>query len=166
MGADEEGTLAALKAIRRELVDPRIPVLRPAISRCTTETRIEFRVGINLGDIIIDGDDIFGDGVSATLPSWPGEFHPEHRVTGGGRPPPVPTERGVRISRTNALRQLLHSIRCYLLKFRFHGQLIFSLNRRPRLRWMEPMSPKNNSTTADRFPMWPALPTAEYYQSV
>src|SRR6266481_9628977 len=32
-----------------------------------------------------------------------------HRVTGGGRPPPVPTERGVRISRTNALRQLLHS---------------------------------------------------------
>src|ERR1035437_429054 len=23
-----------------------------------------------------------------------------HRVTGGGRPPPVPTERGVRISRT------------------------------------------------------------------
>jgi adenylate cyclase len=29
-----------------------------------TETRIEFRVGINLGDIIIDGDDIFGDGVN------------------------------------------------------------------------------------------------------
>jgi hypothetical protein len=27
-----------------------------------------------------------------------------HRVTGGGRPPPVPTERGMRISRTNALR--------------------------------------------------------------
>src|SRR5215470_14551335 len=32
-----------------------------------------------------------------------------NRVTGDGRPPPVPTERGVRISRTNALRQLLHS---------------------------------------------------------
>src|SRR5271163_2448786 len=31
---------------------------------------------------------------------------------------------------------------------------------------MEPMSPKNNSTTADRFPMWPALPSPEYYQSV
>jgi adenylate cyclase len=27
-------------------------------------TRIEFRLGINLGDIIIDGDDIFGDGVN------------------------------------------------------------------------------------------------------
>ena len=26
--------------------------------------RIEFRVGINLGDIIADGDDIFGDGVN------------------------------------------------------------------------------------------------------
>src|SRR5258708_36239548 len=28
------------------------------------EERIEFRVGINVGDIIIDGDDIFGDGVN------------------------------------------------------------------------------------------------------
>ena len=28
------------------------------------ETRIDFRVGINLGDIIIDGEDIFGDGVN------------------------------------------------------------------------------------------------------
>lgn len=28
------------------------------------ERRIEFRIGINLGDIIIDGDDIFGDGVN------------------------------------------------------------------------------------------------------
>src|SRR5262249_1990144 len=28
----------------------------------------------------------------------PEEFHLEHRVTGGGHPPPVPTERGVRIS--------------------------------------------------------------------
>ena len=28
------------------------------------ENRIEFRVGINIGDIIIDGDDIFGDGVN------------------------------------------------------------------------------------------------------
>jgi adenylate cyclase len=97
MGADEEGTLAALKAIRREWVDPRIVEHRGRIVkttgdgllvefasvvaavRCTVgvqremaernigvpaETRIEFRVGINLGDIIIDGDDIFGDGVN------------------------------------------------------------------------------------------------------
>ena len=97
MGADEEGTLAALKAIRRELADPRIVEHRGRIVKTTghgllvefasvvdavrcatewqaamaarnadvpTETRIEFRVGINLGDIIIDGDDIFGDGVN------------------------------------------------------------------------------------------------------
>ena len=30
---------------------------------------------------------------------------PAHRVTGGGRPPPIPTERGVRISRTRLLRR-------------------------------------------------------------
>jgi len=97
MGADEEGTLATLKAIRRELVDPRIIEHRGRIVKTTgdgllvefasvvdavrcavdvqremaerntgvsAETRIEFRVGINLGDIIIDGDDIFGDGVN------------------------------------------------------------------------------------------------------
>jgi len=29
-----------------------------------TEKRIQFRVGINVGDIIIDGDDIYGDGVN------------------------------------------------------------------------------------------------------
>jgi adenylate cyclase len=28
------------------------------------DRRIEFRIGINLGDVIFDGDDIFGDGVN------------------------------------------------------------------------------------------------------
>ena len=28
------------------------------------DRRIEFRIGINLGDVIVDGDDIFGDGVN------------------------------------------------------------------------------------------------------
>src|SRR5262245_46564464 len=28
------------------------------------EKRIEFRIGINLGDVIAEGDDIFGDGVN------------------------------------------------------------------------------------------------------
>src|SRR6516164_5575360 len=28
------------------------------------DKRIEFRVGINLGDVIVEGDDIFGDGVN------------------------------------------------------------------------------------------------------
>jgi class 3 adenylate cyclase len=33
-----------------------------------TEPRIQFRFGINVGDIIIDGDDIFGDGVNVAAP--------------------------------------------------------------------------------------------------
>src|SRR5882672_5769439 len=97
MGADEEGTLAALKAIRRELTDPKIEEHRGRIVkttgdgllvefpsvvdavRCAVEIqrdmaqrnvdvpearRIEFRIGINVGDIIIDEHDIYGDGVN------------------------------------------------------------------------------------------------------
>ena len=97
MGRDESGTLAALKSLRREVVDPRIaahggrivkttgdglllefPSVVDAV-RCAVELqnamatstagveedrRIAFRIGVNLGDIIIDGDDIFGDGVN------------------------------------------------------------------------------------------------------
>src|SRR5215831_1210663 len=29
-----------------------------------SERRLELRIGINLGDVIVDGDDIFGDGVN------------------------------------------------------------------------------------------------------
>jgi TolB-like protein/class 3 adenylate cyclase len=97
MGTDEEGTLAAIKAIRRELGDPKIKEHRGRIVKTTgdglliefasvvdavrcavevqremaernagvsAERRIEFRIGINLGDIIIDEGDIFGDGVN------------------------------------------------------------------------------------------------------
>jgi TolB-like protein/class 3 adenylate cyclase/tetratricopeptide (TPR) repeat protein len=97
MGADEEGTLARLKAIRKTLVDPTIAAHRGRIvkttgdgvlvefasavdaARCSVEVqrgmaaqnadvprdiRIEFRIGIHIGDIIIDDNDIFGDGVN------------------------------------------------------------------------------------------------------
>jgi TolB-like protein/class 3 adenylate cyclase len=98
MGADEEGTLARLKAHRRELVDPKIAEYRGRIVkttgdgllvefgsvvdavRCAAEIqrgmldrdrgdvpedrRISFRIGVNLGDVIVDGGDIFGDGVN------------------------------------------------------------------------------------------------------
>ena len=97
MGADEEGTLARLKAHRRELIDPKIKEHRGRIvkttgdgilvefpsvvdaARCAVEMqegmaernadvpqdhRIDFRVGINIGDVIVDGDDIHGDGVN------------------------------------------------------------------------------------------------------
>src|SRR5215468_9278290 len=44
-----------------------VEVQRAMVERNTSvpkDQRIEFRVGINLGDIIIDGDDIHGDGVN------------------------------------------------------------------------------------------------------
>ena len=97
MGVDEGGTLAALKAHRRELIDPKIaeydgrivkttgdglllefPSVVDAV-RCAVDVqrgmakrnagvasdkRLDFRIGINVGDIIIDGGDIFGDGVN------------------------------------------------------------------------------------------------------
>jgi len=97
MGADEEGTLARLKAHRLALVDPKIEEHRGRIVKTTGDglllefasvvdalrcavdiqrgmfvrnndvpegERIEFRIGINVGDIIIEGGDIFGDGVN------------------------------------------------------------------------------------------------------
>ena len=97
MGADEEGTLERLKALRRELIDPKIAEYHGRIVKttgdgvlaefasvvdavgCAAEVQramvdrdagvagdqnIKFRIGINLGDIIADGDDIFGDGVN------------------------------------------------------------------------------------------------------
>jgi adenylate cyclase len=97
MGVDEEGTLAALKRHRSELIDPKIAEHRGRIvkttgdgalvefasavdaARCAMEIqramaernasipeerRIEFRIGINVGDIILDEGDIYGDGVN------------------------------------------------------------------------------------------------------
>ena len=97
MGADEEGTLAALKTLRREVADAKIKEHRGRIVNTTgdgllrefasvvdavrcaievqrematrnagvqAERRIDFRIGINLSDIIIDDNDIFGDGVN------------------------------------------------------------------------------------------------------
>jgi adenylate cyclase len=97
MGADEAGTHARLKALRQDLIDPKvaehrgrvvkrtgdgalvefasavdavrcaveIQQLMAARNRATAETqRIEFRVGINLGDVIVEEGDIFGDGVN------------------------------------------------------------------------------------------------------
>ena len=51
---------------RRGALRRRDPARRwpSAIRTCPTEKRIEFRIGINLGDVIVEGDDIFGDGVN------------------------------------------------------------------------------------------------------
>ena len=97
MGADEIGTLRALKSLRRDLLDPAISGHRGRIVKTTgdgllvefasvvdavvcaaaiqhdlaswpalgrTEDRLTLRIGVNIGDIIIDGADIFGDGVN------------------------------------------------------------------------------------------------------
>jgi adenylate cyclase len=97
MEVDEAGTLARLKSVRVELIDPAIAKCKGRIIKTTGDGMlVEFqsvtealrcavdfqermarrnrdmpasrsllyRIGINLGDVIVDGDDIFGDGVN------------------------------------------------------------------------------------------------------
>jgi adenylate cyclase len=97
MGADEEGTLARLKAIKNAVVDPTIAAHRSRIVKTRgdrmlvefasavdavrsavevqrrmaeqnaavpQDQRIEFCIGIHVGDIIFEEDDVFGDGVN------------------------------------------------------------------------------------------------------
>jgi len=95
--ADEGGTLAALKTLRSNLIEPKLaehngrvvklmgdgmlaefPSVVDAVHMAVEmqqavldrnaalpkDKRIVFRVGINIGDIVIDGEDIQGDGVN------------------------------------------------------------------------------------------------------
>lgn len=97
MRADEEATLAALKALRKEIIDPSITAhggqivktmgdglliefpsvveavrnaielqnaLRDHNSGVPKNCRVEFRIGINVGDIIVEENDILGDEVN------------------------------------------------------------------------------------------------------
>src|SRR3954451_5948886 len=97
MGANESGTLAALKALQTDFIDGKIAehqgrtvkltgdgmlVEFPSVVNAVAcaadvqrgmrdrnadvppERRIEFRIGVNLGDVIVEGKDIFGDGVN------------------------------------------------------------------------------------------------------
>jgi len=97
MGMDEAGTLRRLKALRRDLVQPKIaehkgrvvklmgdgllaefPSVVEAVqcaARIQEEIggrdpgaseaeRIRLRIGVNLGDVIVEGSDIYGDGVN------------------------------------------------------------------------------------------------------
>ena len=96
MGADEEGTVTAMRELRAELWGPTVEehsgrifktmgdgqlvefpsvvdALRCAIdvqkkmaarnAGLPADKRIELRIGVNLGDVIVEGDDIYGDGV-------------------------------------------------------------------------------------------------------
>jgi class 3 adenylate cyclase/TolB-like protein/Tfp pilus assembly protein PilF len=97
IGADEEGTLARLRALRSELVDPTvrshdgrivktsgdglliefssvidavtcaIELQRSMVKRngdIPVAKRLEFRVGINLGDVVVESGDLLGEGVN------------------------------------------------------------------------------------------------------
>jgi adenylate cyclase len=97
MGVDEVGTLRALQAHRKDLIDLAIAMHHGRIVKTTgdgllvefasvvdavaataaiqrgmasrnadvpQERRIDFRAGINIGDVIVQGDDIYGDGVN------------------------------------------------------------------------------------------------------
>ena len=97
VGHDEEGTLAAQRAHRAELVDPLIAEYGGRIAntagdslliefpsaveavRCSIaaqegmaarnagvpeDRRILYRIGINVGDVVAEGDDLLGDGVN------------------------------------------------------------------------------------------------------
>jgi TolB-like protein/class 3 adenylate cyclase len=97
IGADEQGTLGRLRAIRTELIDPSIAAHNGRVVKTTgdgllaefasivdalhcasevqaqmaernfavtPESRIDFRIGIHQGDIVVEDDDIFGDGVN------------------------------------------------------------------------------------------------------
>jgi adenylate cyclase len=97
MGQDETGTLARLRSLRKDLVQPKIGGGRGRIVKlmgdgllaefpsvveavqCAidiqqdiagreldlpAERRIRLRIGVNLGDIIVEGSDIYGDGVN------------------------------------------------------------------------------------------------------
>src|SRR5438128_12685113 len=99
MTVDEAGTLAALKSLRKNLVDPKISEHNGRIFKLTGDgmliefpsvvsavacavdiqsamrTRnaaahsapIEFRVGVNLGDIIVEEGEILRDGVKVAV---------------------------------------------------------------------------------------------------
>ncbi len=97
MAADEAGTLTSLKALRRELIEPKtaefhgrvvklmgdgtlmefgsvvdavafaVDVQRAMALRnadVPEDQRIAYRIGVNIGDIIVEDDDIYGDGVN------------------------------------------------------------------------------------------------------
>jgi TolB-like protein/class 3 adenylate cyclase/tetratricopeptide (TPR) repeat protein len=97
VGADEAGTIARLKALRKEFIEPLVAEYRGRVVKLTgdgalvefasavdavecavaiqhgaaergatepEDRRIRFRIGINIGDIILEEGDIYGDGVN------------------------------------------------------------------------------------------------------
>ena len=100
MGADEAGTLDALKAMRAEVVDPKVAEHQGRVVKLTgdgilvefprvvnavacaaaiqmemrdrnsdtlPQRQFRFRIGVDLGDVIVEGEDIYGDGVNVAV---------------------------------------------------------------------------------------------------
>ncbi len=97
VGADEEGTLARIRALRLEVVEPHLArhhgrmvklmgdgalvefasvidavscaveiqkIMAQRAAGQAEQDRIVYRMGINVGDVVVEGDDILGDGVN------------------------------------------------------------------------------------------------------
>jgi adenylate cyclase len=89
MGSDEAGTLAQLEALRAEIIQPNIAKhagrlfksvgdgfliefasavqavsCAKAIQDANGEGRLPLRIGIHVGDVVVQGDDLMGDGVN------------------------------------------------------------------------------------------------------
>ncbi len=94
MNADEEGTIAALRSVRASIIDPAIATAAGRIFKTTgdgllcefssvvaavscaleiqracaasgpQDDRPQFRIGVSLGDVVADGEDLYGDGVN------------------------------------------------------------------------------------------------------
>jgi adenylate cyclase len=89
IGADEPGTLARLRTLRREVVDPLVAENGGRIFKTTGDGllaefpstvqalrcaigvqerlrggELQLRIGVHQGDVVVDGDDLLGDGVN------------------------------------------------------------------------------------------------------
>jgi adenylate cyclase len=89
MGNDEAGTLAQLKALRTQIIEPQIAKhagrlfksvgdgfliefasavqavsCAKAIQEANDHSRLTLRIGIHIGDVVVQGDDLMGDGVN------------------------------------------------------------------------------------------------------
>src|SRR5262249_23834783 len=89
VGSDEVGTLAQLAALRAEVIEPQLArhagrlfksmgdgfliefasavqavSCAKAIQDANAQGRLQLRIGIHVGDVVVEGDDLMGDGVN------------------------------------------------------------------------------------------------------
>ena len=133
MAVDEASTLTALRTVRKEVFDPAIAEHGGRIVKTTgdgllvefpsavdamgcamsvqsamvaSEAGLRFRIGVNVGDVVIEDGDILGDGPFGGAPADPGEGYcrGDLRIRGYQSGRPLPT------FRTSNRRRLVCSI--------------------------------------------------------